>query len=509
MCNKNVIKLVNEDDTRILDILIFLKDELKGDYNIGTTASVKLLAKDLMDMRVNPNLTYGFMEETLKNVMNDTVKKDDGNHIRKLYIWLLHLYVRSTGRIPGYINLPNRDEVERYINNRVLGYEVKKADNEKYIQEQCLKAINYPCYKDLKKVEKGIKMIDDLDTAIIRNDIFPDTNLTGDRIRSIITRMLSSLNGIYKEMITGFVDSFINISSGLDIDTSSKFSMIIKKLKVELDILSKYVITCPDVTDDIGRKKTSAKNAKEIEMYSKYSVNEMMEFMSHVKTFRDICFECINSFNPSDELISLCRILQLHNLYNNWNCKKEELIRIQKDAPVELKCHEKQLKKAEEALAVEKNLVNEDPSLKADKSALKQKQEAVTALKKSIKIKKKLISSNTKDKALNTLKFITELTSFIRNHRDSLNDYVRKRLFSLYHKMHRANLYLMLTNQECVNYDTEEINYLKALYTKSNIRDISLYNIVNGGEITDTTYKGRPADIDKLISVIEAGSYSA
>ena len=116
MCNKNVIKLLNEDDTRILDILIFLKDELKGDYNIGTAASVKLLAKDLMDMKVNPNLTYGFMEETLKNVMNDSVKNDDGNHIRKLYVWLLHLYVRNTGHIPGYINLPNRDEVESFFN---------------------------------------------------------------------------------------------------------------------------------------------------------------------------------------------------------------------------------------------------------------------------------------------------------------------------------------------------------------------------------------------------------
>ena len=40
----------------------------------------------------------------------------------------------------------------------------------------------------------------------------------------------------------------------------------------------------------------------------------------------------------------------------------------------------------------------------------------------------------------------------------------------------------------------------------NNIRDISLYNIVNGEKIIDTTYKGRPADIDKLISAIESGS---
>lgn len=506
MCNENGIKLVNEDDTRILDILIFLNDELKGDYNIGTSASIKLLAKDLMDMKVNFNLTYGFMEETLKNVMNDSVKKVDGNHIRKLYIWLLHLYVRSTGRIPAYINLPNKNEVKRYINSRVLAHEVEKADNEKYLQDQCLKAINYPCYKDLKKVEKGIKMIDDLDTVIIRDEIFPDTHLTGDRICSLITRMLSSLNGIYKEMITGFIDSFINISSSLDTDTISKLNMSIEKLKVELDIVSKYVITCPDVTDDIGRKKTSVRNAKEKEMYSKYSVNEMMEFMSHVKEFRNICFECINIFNPSDELISLCRILQLHNLYNNWICKKEELIRIKKDGPDDLRCAEKQLKIAEEALAIEKDLLSKDPALKVDKSELKKKEEAVTTLKNSIKIKKKLISSNTKDKALNTLKFINELTTFIRNHKDSLNDYVRKRLFSLYHKIHRANLYLMLINQECVNYDTKEINYLKTLYTKSNIGDVSLYNIVNGEKITDAVYKGRAADIDKLISAIEACS---
>ena len=67
----------------------------------------------------------------------------------------------------------------------------------------------------------------------------------------------------------------------------------------------------------------------------------------------------------------------------------------------------------------------------------------------------------------------------------------------------------MLINQKCINYDTKEINYLKTLYTKSNIGDVSLYNIVNGEEITDKVYKGRSADIDKLISAIEAGSCSA
>ena len=107
------------------------------------------------------------------------------------------------------------------------------------------------------------------------------------------------------------------------------------------------------------------------------------------------------------------------------------------------------------------------------------------------------------------MKFITELSSFIKNHKNSLNDYVRKRLFSLYHRMYRANLYLMLTNQECINYDTTEINYLKSLYTKNNIADVPLYDIVNGGEITDATYKGRSADIDKLISALEAGGHSA